>query len=916
MAAAGLIGRDEELAAISALLAERRPGGMVLSGEPGIGKTVLWEAGVAEARAAGWTVLQHRSVQAEAGLAFAGLSDLAGPVVDDIADALVAPRRRALEVALLLAEPGDAPPDSLAVGLAMRDALRLLARSAPFLIALDDVQWLDPSSATVLAVALRRVGDEPIAVLATQRTAPGEADPIEPFEGLTRRLELPGLELGDTHRLLHDGLGLDLARPVLAAIHRKSGGNPYFASELARAPDAGLPGSLHELLGGRLERLPQPTLDVLLRAAALSRPTVESLGADAELDVAVMERILRIDGSDVRFTHPLLATVVYDRAPPGKRRAVHARLAEAATDPEERVRHLSLAAGDACDDALADQLDVAARHAAARGATAAAAELMSLSIARTPTADTDALEARRLAAAEFHQLAGDLEQAAAILEEVLSHLPRGPRRAEVLYRSALTQRADPLSRTARCEEALEQAADDDGLAVRVLGFLAINDWFEGEMRRGVRHAREGLARAERTGDPWLLASAISRVGVVETWLLDETPGLLARGVELERTLPDPPGYQNSATFVLAFRQHQHDELEETLALVDELETRAARRGDEMTSAWCGALRVSVAHLSGDLAGALRQAGETLAVAEQIGEFHLQTLAGAFMAVLLADVGRFEDSKATAAEALRLARAMRDEDTAAILRAALGRAELAAGDLTAAAETLDGLPEAFLRMGHLLPSVPSPWPDALEVLVGVGELDRAATLQESYDDLARRSSRWARCTAARCRGLLRLARGDDTGAVAELELSLQEEGGTYPLERGRTLTALGMVHRHARRGRAARETLERAVALLDEMGAVPWCDKARDELKRVSGRRVKTDDGLTDAEQRVAELAAQGRKNKEIAATLFLAVGTVEMHLSRVYRKLGVRSRTELAGHVNAADPRTMVSPVSAADERT
>jgi DNA-binding NarL/FixJ family response regulator len=152
-------------------------------------------------------------------------------------------------------------------------------------------------------------------------------------------------------------------------------------------------------------------------------------------------------------------------------------------------------------------------------------------------------------------------------------------------------------------------------------------------------------------------------------------------------------------------------------------------------------------------------------------------------------------------------------------------------------------------------------------------------------------------------------------VAELELSLEEEGGTYPLERGRTLTALGTVHRHARRSRAARETLEQAVALLDEMGAVPWCDKARDELKRVSGRRVKADDGLTDAEQRVAELAAQGRKNKEIAATLFLAVSTVEMHLSRIYRKLGVRSRTELAGHFNAADPKSMGSPVSAADDR-
>ena len=125
----------------------------------------------------------------------------------------------------------------------------------------------------------------------------------------------------------------------------------------------------------------------------------------------------------------------------------------------------------------------------------------------------------------------------------------------------------------------------------------------------------------------------------------------------------------------------------------------------------------------------------------------------------------------------------------------------------------------------------------------------------------------------------------------------------------------MAHRHARRNRAARETLTQAAALLDDIGAPAWRDRALAELKRVSGRRSHGD-GLTEAEQRVAELAAQGRKNKEIAATLFLGVSTVEMHLSRVYRKLGLRSRTELAGHFNAAGPKTMGSPVSASDERT
>src|SRR3712207_864067 len=126
-----VVGREDELAAIRGLFDMPRAGGLLLSGEPGIGKTLLWELGIGEARDAGWRVLQHRSAQAEAGLSFAGLSDLLGNVFDEVADALVPPRRRALEVALLLTEPGDAPPDSRALGLALLDVVRELASHQP-----------------------------------------------------------------------------------------------------------------------------------------------------------------------------------------------------------------------------------------------------------------------------------------------------------------------------------------------------------------------------------------------------------------------------------------------------------------------------------------------------------------------------------------------------------------------------------------------------------------------------------------------------------------------------------------------------------------------------------------------------------------------------------------------------------------
>ena len=177
MASAPVVGREQERAVVDALLAARS-GGLLLCGEPGIGKTLLWEQGVRGAEDGGWTVLVHRSARAETAFAFAGLSDLLAPVVDEALDGLPAPRRRALEVALLLAEPQDGrAPDVRAIGLALLDVLRALAEQGPVLLALDDVQWLDVSSAAVLSVALRRLGDERVAVLGTMRTEAGAVVP-------------------------------------------------------------------------------------------------------------------------------------------------------------------------------------------------------------------------------------------------------------------------------------------------------------------------------------------------------------------------------------------------------------------------------------------------------------------------------------------------------------------------------------------------------------------------------------------------------------------------------------------------------------------------------------------------------------------------------------------------------------------
>jgi DNA-binding CsgD family transcriptional regulator len=871
VAAAGLIGRDEELAAIRALLAESRPGGLLLSGEPGIGKTVLWEAGVAEARAAGWTVLQHRSAQAEAGLAFAGLSDLLMNEFDRVSEGLLPPRRHALEVALLLVEPDAVAPDPRALGLALLDVMSHLATLAPVLLALDDVQWLDPSSSAVVSIAVRRLSDERVRVLATRRTQPGTPAIAEPFGDLFPRLEIGPLDLGAMHDLLRQALGHELLLSTLAAIDHASGGNPFFAVELARSAsrDAGephihVPDSLRDLLSGRIDRLPPATQQVLLDAAAL-----------------------------VRFAHPLLASLAYDRSPPGQRRATHAQLAGLVGNPEERARHLALAAGDAYDETLARELDGAAGRAASRGATAAAAELTELAVRHTPSDDVLASRSRRLAAGRLHHQAGDVERAADIFDELLAELPPGVLRAEVLYASALTQRSSVRTRLAYLEQALALVGDDDALAAQVLGFTAINRWLGGQTAQGLADARAGLARAEKVGDPRLVATAIARVGWPEIWHLDATPGLLERGLRLERDLA-PSRFQDSPRFTLACHKWMYDELDEARTMLEAFAASAEQRGDEVARGFSTMVLGSVEGLAGRLGRAVDLHDATLHLSQQIGDPQLELLARSFGSRSLLDAGRLDDARSWAMAANALALDVGDVTHGALAEGTLGQIDFVAGDLESACRRLEGLPERLLRQGSLHP-FSAPWSEAIEALIGLGELDRAAELIGKLEDVAPRANRCARCIAGRARGLLRLAAGDCDGAVSAFEQALREESGIYPLERGRTLIALGGAHRHARRSRAARDTLDAAVALLDEIGAGAWLDTAVAALGRISGRRASSGHGLTEGEQRVAQLAAQGRQNKEIAATLFISVGTVEMHLSRVYRKLGLRSRTELAG---------------------
>ena len=916
MPARAVIGRDEELAAVRAFMGriEDGPCALVLSGEPGIGKTILWEAGVEEGRERGDRVLNCHGVEAEVSLSFAGLSDLLVDVLDEVAPSLAPLRLHALEVALLLAEPGEAPPDSRLIGLALLDVLHALAQQSPVLVALDDVQWLDSSSAAVLQIALRRLRDEQVSLLATQRLGPDGGAPFQLTrtfpESRLNQLALGPLSMSAVHKLLKERLRLELTRPELARVQEATAGNPFFALELGRelvrtntrpAPGQALrvPESLQELLGGRLDRLPAHTGDVLIEAAALARPTVE-LVAEAHgnrervleaLEVAAREGVVELDDSRIRFAHPLLASICYEQAPVWKRRAVHRALAAVVDDVEERARHLALGA-DGPDEGIASELDVAAEQAAARGATASAADLAELAARLTP-ADPGRARQRRFQAASFHRLAGDGERAAALLEQLLGEVPSGVERADVLLGLVMTYRGNTPMLIGLADEALVEAADDDARAAWILACRGLVYLDGANARAALADARAALEKAERAGDPTLLAVAIAHAGRAETWSAEITPGLLERGAEIEEQLGLELEYSNSPRFALARLLERLDELDRARAVFEELEAKAVARGDEGTRVCVLWPLIMLDWLAGRWQQALANAAVAHELTEQTDHPQARAWMGHVKALLETDLGQVDDARASAEEGIAHSKEM----WRIMATAVLGRLELALGDLEAAGGYLRELPGRFLAGGVNDPTAPL-WADAIETLITLGELEQARAYLGPYEVNAQRlGSRLARTGPARCRGLLLAAQGDLAAGMAAFERSLTN-AAPFPLERGRTLLCQGMVRRQAQQKKAARETLEQALAIFDELGARLWAEKARAELRRISGRAPASEE-LTETERRVAELAGQGRTNKQIAAELYMGLSTVEAHLSHVYRKLGVR-RAELAAQLSKA----------------
>ena len=497
--------------------------------------------------------------------------------------------------------------------------------------------------------------------------------------------------------------------------------------------------------------------------------------------------------SRVRFSHPLLASICYERAPPWKRRVAHHALAEVVGDLEERARHLALAA-DGPDAAVAAELDAAAEQAAARGATAAAAELSALAAELTP--DPTMRRQRELKAATFHRLAGDIERAAGFLERLLPDLPSGLERADVLFALALTGKADRVTLVRLCEEALVEATSDDARSAWILMYAS---WLHQGSGTNRAAARQALARAERTGDQALLAGAIAVVVGAELAAGEMALSLAERGAAIEERLEKPLEYYQSARLALARCLWRLGDLDGARSLLEAMAESAAERGDEDTLRFVLLRLGTVEWYAGRWQRARDHASAALELSEQAQEAHGCGRALAIKALVEADLGLVEQARDSAQGAQAISDALADDTNTMDALAVLGRLELALGELEAAAAYLRELPGRWLALGLNDPQDPV-WADTIETLIGLDELEQARAQLEQYELYGRRlGSPWATASAARCRGLLAARERNSEGALEALEAALAElEGLPYPFERARTLLCLGSVRRQAQR----------------------------------------------------------------------------------------------------------------------
>jgi len=897
-----LVGREAEQRELDSLLQsarDERSAVVILRGEPGIGKTALLE--YAEGQATGMRVLRCVGIEAEHELPFAGMHQLVRPCLDLI-DRLPAPQAAAMQSALGLSAGGV--EDRFLVSLGLLSLLAEACEERPLLCCVDDAQWLDGPSAEALVFAARRLEAEPIAVIITVR------------EGDLRTFAAPGvpeLSLGalsdnDAYALLTDRLDRMASADVLAGLMTAARGNPLALLELPAAlsedqlagaePILGPPPvrpAVEEAFRARVAGLPETTRRLLLLAAAdeagdlaAVELAAERLGLDGA-DLAEAERggLVRLNGA-VTFRHPLVRSAIYRSASRADRKAAHEALGAVVDDPTRRAWHRALVA-EAADEGLAAELEAAGVQAVARGAQSSA----SAAFERAAELSVDpARRGHRLClAAEAAQDGGRPDAALALIERSRAYVadPVDVALMNLVLAGDAGRRGSPgegRNHLRAASSAIADFAPED--AAEILVWVVFTSLQSGRVERVIDEVEPALDAIAAPGEYGRFARALMAG---------------ARGILAGQSAAARERFYEAIEIGTGFDAYRTMVLNAFVYLF----VGDYARSREVSARWLehARLRGSVSGLvgtypllviaqvgEGRLAAAAAGVDEGLELAARYGYENDMTGLLAVRARIAAQRGREADSRRDAEAAMQ--RALATELTYAIeqARLALAELELGLGNARAAIEHFEQL-----NPRPLPPVAMAATPDLIDAALRVGEPDRAHAALE-------RLEAWAPVSTApvieglleRCRAVLS---DDPDEAEAHFRAALEAHAReSPPAETARTQLAYGEWLRRERRRVEARTQLRNALDTFEGLGIAPAAERARGELQATGETARKRDastlDDLTPQELRIAQLVAEGATNREVGAQLFVSPKTVEYHLRKVFMKLGVGSRVELA----------------------
>ena len=916
-----LLDREREQRELDLLIQQARAGtsgAILLRGEPGIGKTAL--LGYAAERAGSMRILRATGIEAEAQLAFGGLYALLRPLADRL-DAQP-DRYTPLRAAFGLGDQGAAQA-RLAAAVATHELLVTAAEQESLLLLLDDLQWLDRPTLDALTFAIRRLGNDAIAcVLASRPDFPA-------IVGVSVR-DLTGVTPSAAGELVEAATGMMPAPEVARLLHSETGGNPLALAEMALAmtreqltgkdtaevrPQPGA--AIRERFSARIDRLDPAVRTALMIAAAGGRCPVAAVitasarlaGGRAEaLDDAEAAGLIRVGTDGVEFAHPLLRSVAYHSATPAERRSAHRALAEAlASSDTDRAAWQLAAATTGHDDHAAEALDAAASSAASRGAPLVAAAAWERAAQLSAAPDTRA--ARYVAAAEAALRGGDADRARRLASE--SPAAQQPRwRARML---AVKGRLDAAAgKMTAAQQALREAADliadaDPQLAAELLGESAAAAMEAGLDEEASRDAERMSKLAERSdetaqfladltsghlawirGDPELAMLRVQRA----VSRLASRPGLASSA---DRQLEVAGAYSSRGDHPRAWPYY-----ERTIELA-----RSTGAIGKLPEALNGA--AFVAAETGKWLQALALGSQALELAQAAGQSLLACDALVTLATVEAAQGRADDCLRHVHEADRLASELGLHLMQLLARRQRALLELGTGRLEEAIEHYEALRRLAAQWDISHPYY-SPIADLIEAYSRAGALDKARKLlPEFLVQVPGDANPLPAARAARCQGIVA---AEDYDAHFQKAIDLQERS-EHAFQHARSLLCYGERLRRTQRRREARIQLRASIEIFDLLDARPWADRARAEL-HASGETIghggSSDERLTPQELQIALLVTQGRTNAEIGRAIFLSTRTVEFHLSRVYRKLGISSRTELAGRLVGAGQHLTAKP--------